>query len=121
VLGEVPPVRGDRLLLLRAVRNVIGNGLRHGGGRVEANVSTEGGRARVRILDRGPGVPLSLQPSLFQRFARADESRSTSGLGLGLSLARAIAEAHGGSLTLLPSPSGALFELSLPASAGAAT
>jgi two-component system heavy metal sensor histidine kinase CusS len=121
VLGEVPPVRGDRLLLLRAVSNVIGNGLRHGGGRVEATVSTEGARARVRILDRGPGVPLSLQPSLFQRFARADESRSTSGLGLGLSLARAITEAHGGTLTLLPSPSGALFELSLPACAGAAT
>lgn len=114
VLGEVPPVRGDRLLLLRAVSNLIGNGLRHGGGSVEANVSTVGGRARVRILDRGPGVPLSLQPSLFQRFARADESRSTSGLGLGLSIARAIAEAHGGTLQLLPSPSGALFELTLP-------
>jgi two-component system heavy metal sensor histidine kinase CusS len=114
ISGVAGPVRGERVLLVRALRNLFENGLRHGGGKVEVRLSTDGPRALVRIADRGPGVPDALRPLLFQRFARADEARSGGGLGLGLAIARAIAEAHGGALELIASERGAAFELAVP-------
>jgi signal transduction histidine kinase len=112
--GAAPHIEGDRVLLVRALRNLIENGLRHGGPSVRVRLQEHGGKAAVAVEDDGPGVPEQLRPVLFQRFARADESRSSGGIGLGLSLARAIAEAHGGTLELLPSARGAAFELLLP-------
>ena len=104
----------DRVLVVQALRNLLENGLRHGGGRVFVRTRRAGERACVRIEDRGSGIPPDLLPLLFHRFARADLARSDGGLGLGLSLARAIIEAHGGTLELVPSKSGAAFELELP-------
>ncbi len=115
VSGEAPPVLADRVLLGRALSNLIENGLRHGGGQVRVELSSAEGNARARVSDQGPGIPASLAPLLFERFAQGDPSRAGPGLGLGLSLARAIAVAHGGTLQHLPSPRGATFELSLPA------
>jgi len=46
-----------------ALRNLIENGLRHGGGKVEVRLSVHGPRAVVRIEDRGPGVPEALRPA----------------------------------------------------------
>ena len=112
--GAAPSLRGDRILLVRALRNLIENGLRHGGGQVRVRLREQDGRAAVRVDDDGPGIPERLRPLLFQRFARDDDARSSGGIGLGLSLARAIAEAHGGTLLLLPSARGASFELTLP-------
>ena len=115
ISGAAGPVRGDRVLLVRALRNLIENGLRHGGGKVDVRLSRHGASAVVRVEDRGPGVPEALQRVLFQRFSRADEARSGGGLGLGLAIARAIAEAHGGAVELRPSERGAAFELTVPA------
>lgn len=108
-------VRGDHVLLVRALRNLIDNGLRHGGGRVAVRFAqAQPGRARIEVEDFGPGIPPALQPHLFERFTRADPARSSGGgLGLGLAIARAIATAHGGSLELEPSAAGALFSLEL--------
>ena len=117
VSGSSGHVRGDHVLLVRALRNLIDNGLRHGGGQVSVRLCEAGsGRARIEVADSGPGIPAELRPKLFERFARADPARSSGGLGLGLAIARAIAKAHGGSLELKPSPSGALFELELSSS-----
>ncbi len=115
--GAAPPIEGDRVLLVRALRNLIENGLRHGGPSIRVRLREQDGKAAVAVEDDGPGVPERLRPVLFQRFARDDESRSSGGIGLGLSLARAIAEAHGGTLALLPSARGASFELALPRAA----
>lgn len=116
IVGQVRGVIGDRMLLLQAVRNVIDNGLRHGGGQVAVELGEEQGAVFVRVSDRGPGIAAGLRPLLFQRFARGDEARPSGGLGLGLAIARAIMEAHGGSLGLLAQADGAVFEFRWPAS-----
>jgi signal transduction histidine kinase len=78
----------------------------------------------LEVSDTGPGIPRELQPRIFDRFVRADTSRShaddtlTSGAGLGLSIARWIAEAHGGTLALARShETGTSFVLRLPGAA----
>ena len=67
----------------------------------------------VEIRDDGPGVPPALAARIFEPFFSTKNVGE--GTGLGLSLALGIAEAHGGSLTLIPVPSGACFRLTLPA------
>ena len=94
---------GDRVLLVRVLKNLIDNGLRHGGGRVSVEASLRDGRASAVVADEGPGISAALLPRLFERFARGDEARSGG-----------IAEAHGGTLELHESTRGARFELLLP-------
>ena len=85
----------------RALRNLIGNALRYGGG-AHVAVTREGALAIIRITDRGPGIPDSQIAGMLEPFTRGDPSRNseTGGAGLGLTLARAIAEQHGGTLAL---------------------
>ncbi len=70
----------------------------------------------VRIDDTGPGVPAEHLPHIFERFYRADSSRSGSGgSGLGLAIAQAIAEAHDGRIHARNrSGGGASFQLEVP-------
>jgi two-component system sensor histidine kinase BaeS len=75
--------------------------------------------AVMSIHDSGPGIPEAALPHIFERFFRADHSRSREegGSGLGLAIARQLAEAHGGSLTAANHPhGGAVFTLTLPLS-----
>ena len=75
---------------------------------------SSGGR-RLEVADRGPGVPADELPNLFERFHKADPSRSRGGSGLGLAIAREHAELLGGTLGAGSRPGGGLrFELSLP-------
>jgi signal transduction histidine kinase len=69
----------------------------------------------IEIRDSGPGVPLALSGRVFEPFFSTKEVGE--GTGLGLSIAMGIAEAHGGSLALVPTDTGACFRLSLPATA----
>ena len=75
----------------------------------------------MSITDTGPGIPVGLQPRIFERFFRADKARSRAendggGAGLGLSISRWIAEAHEGRLELTRSDSaGSTFTAYLPA------
>nr|WP_305888872.1 HAMP domain-containing sensor histidine kinase [Parvularcula maris] len=105
--------------LLRALRNLIDNALRHGGGK--ARLSTEAGGDEILLIveDRGRGLPETEAARLLRPFERGDRSRSsaTPGSGLGLSIAAAIAEAHGGCLELKPAAGGgtrALIRLKKP-------
>jgi two-component system heavy metal sensor histidine kinase CusS len=111
-------VEGNRPLLSRALENLLDNALRHARDQVTVTVAADGTTARVRVADDGPGISPDLVSSLFERFARGDRARSGEGFGLGLSISRAIAQAHGGTLELRPSSSGASFELALPETAG---
>jgi signal transduction histidine kinase len=104
----------EPVLLLRALKNLIENGLTHGGGEVEVRIDAEQGMGRVLVRDKGPGIDRALLPQLFQRFRRGDGSRSSHGVGLGLSLARALVEAQGGSVRALDAAPGATFELLVP-------
>lgn len=106
-------VTADPELLDRAVDNLLENAIQHGGTHARLVVRVRDGFASIEVADNGPGVPASLRPRLFERFATADASRSGGGTGLGLALAKAIAEAHHGSLHYLDGP-GARFRLELP-------
>jgi signal transduction histidine kinase len=85
----------------RALRNLIGNGLRYGEA-ARVSVLREDGHAIVRIEDRGPGIAEGEIAGMLEPFVRGEASRSreTGGAGLGLTLARAIAELLGGTLSL---------------------
>jgi two-component system, OmpR family, heavy metal sensor histidine kinase CusS len=114
-------VEGNRPLLSRALENLLDNAVRHARSQVTVTIATDGTTARIRVADDGPGISPELVSTLFERFARGDRARSGEGFGLGLSISRAIAQAHGGTLDLRPSSSGAVFELALPETAAGHT
>jgi len=111
------PVRGNREELRRLVRNLVENGVRHATGSMRLDVSLVDGRARLDVVDDGPGVPTEERERIFDRFHRADgaRARDSGGTGLGLAIARAIAERHGGQVRLDDSDRGAHFVVDLPA------
>jgi signal transduction histidine kinase len=95
---------GNPSLVRLALRNLLLNAHKHGGGAVECEVDG----ATVAVLDRGPGVPTELRERIFEPFYRPeghDEGRD-GGVGLGLALVREIAEHHGGSVACEPRPGG---------------
>ena len=96
--GRPAPVRGDRLLLSRAVHNLLLNACEASpeGGTVEVSVESGGAEARVEVLDRGPGLPAELAERVFEPYV----STKNRGSGLGLSLVRDIAAQHGGHVEL---------------------
>jgi signal transduction histidine kinase len=112
------PVQGSRDELRRLVRNLLDNALTHAVTSVRLTVSCDDHVARLDVQDDGPGVPQADRERVFDRFYRADASRSTAtgGTGLGLAIARAIAERHDGSLEIVGGDSGAHFVLLLPLS-----
>lgn len=120
----VPKIRGvwDPLRLEQIVANLISNAIKYApGAPIEISVGTREGKAEVSVKDRGPGIPVSDQSRIFERFERGDSAGQpkASGLGLGLFIANQIADAHGGSLMLKSDPSdpvmpGASFTLQLP-------
>jgi len=107
-------VRADSSLVHVLLANLVANAIdavsgRHGA-RIDIVVARDGNVAWVRVSDNGPGVPAELARSLFEPFVTGKPS----GTGIGLALSRKIAEAHGGSLVLLPDPGGASFLFTLP-------
>jgi two-component system OmpR family sensor kinase len=88
---------GDRLRLEQALGNLVENALRHGEGAVRLEARPVDGQVELHVRDEGAGLPPEFVPRAFQRFSRADESRTSGGAGLGLAIVDAIAEAHGGS------------------------
>ncbi|KPP94830.1 sensor histidine kinase [Erythrobacter sp. HL-111] len=100
----------------RALRNLVANAVRYGGG-ARVVLLREDGEAVLAVEDEGPGIPADRIEAMMQPFARGEASRNraTGGAGLGLTLARAIAEAEGGSLRLANRAGGGLrAELRFP-------
>jgi signal transduction histidine kinase/DNA-binding NarL/FixJ family response regulator len=106
----------DRPRVDQAVAALVSNALKFGPGKpVDVEVSRVGRLGRVRVRDRGIGIPEDQLERIFERFGRAVSSRSYGGLGLGLYLARRSAEAHGGrAWAETPEGGGACFTLELP-------
>jgi signal transduction histidine kinase len=79
----------------------------------------EAGSAKLRVADRGSGIPVGDEERIFDRFYRADPARSGEGTGLGLAIARSIAEAHGGTIRASSREGGgAVFEVVIPIAVG---
>ena len=84
-------------------------------GHVTVSVREDGDWVALEVSDTGVGIPEDQLPLIFDRFHRADPSRSEGGAGLGLSIARQIAESHGGQIRAKSTPgTGSMFTLLLP-------
>ena len=114
--GRPTSVSGDERLLRRAVRNLIENAQRYGGGEIEIVLATGAHGVEVQVCDRGPGVPDALRERIFEPFYRLPGHAETAGgVGLGLSLVKQIAERHGGRVRCEPREGGgSCFVLCLP-------
>src|SRR3954452_6020255 len=115
VEGDRPIVASDRRRLERILSNLIGNALEHGGGSATVRLVDDRNAFAVEVADRGPGIPSAQMGRVFDRFHKADPSRSAPGSGLGLAIARQHARALGGDITVASRPGeGAAFTLRIP-------
>jgi signal transduction histidine kinase len=114
-------LEGDTRMIQRMIANLIDNAIKYTdpGGKIEISLA-EGadGNRFIRVKDSGIGIKAGELPRIFERFYRADRSRSTAGTGLGLSLAKAIARSHGGEVAVDSRPGeGSTFTVTLPRTA----
>lgn len=117
VVPLVLDVSGDAGRLEQALSNLVANALRFTppGGHVRVEAREEAGQLLLSVHDTGPGLTAAQQVLVFERFYKADPSRSTDGTGLGLSIVRAIVEAHGGTVAVHSEEGqGSTFTLRLP-------
>jgi signal transduction histidine kinase len=118
--AEIPSdlyVNGDPHRLRQVVRNLVENAHRHAPGSpivIRAAARSAGG-VSLEVEDQGPGLEPSEATRVFERFARADRSRSSPGSGLGLAIAHSIVELHGGAIRAEPAvPRGCRIVVDLP-------
>ncbi|MDN3543422.1 HAMP domain-containing sensor histidine kinase [Kinneretia asaccharophila] len=123
--SELPPAQcqllGEERLLRRALRNLLENARRYGGGaEVLLELRRQGERLELRVNDRGPGVPPEMRERIFEPFFRLPgHAEQAGGVGLGLSLVKQIAERHQGRVRCeAREGGGSCFVLSLPGAGG---
>ena len=121
--GPAPVVQGDAQRLRQVFGNLVANALTHtpAGTAVVVRVATTESEAVVEVADSGPGIPEEDRVRVFERFFRADTSRTrtSGGSGLGLSIVAALVAAHGGTVAVDDTPGGgATIRVRLPLAAG---
>jgi two-component system, OmpR family, sensor kinase len=113
-------VTGDRDRLKQVFINLVANAIQYTpqGGEVFLSLERIGEQARIICRDTGPGIPAEDLPHIFERFYRAEKSRTrgkTTGFGLGLSIANWIVERHGGRIEVVSKEGqGTTFAIWLP-------
>ena len=114
-------VDGDPGRLHQVLVNLLANAGKHtpAGTTVTASASHADGGCVLRIADDGPGIPPELLPTVFERFARGDHSRSRAAgsTGLGLAIVAAVVASHRGTVELTSVPGATVFTVRLPATA----
>jgi two-component system heavy metal sensor histidine kinase CusS len=112
-------VAGDRLLLQRALGNLLSNAIRHtpGGETVHVRLKATDDTVTVDVENPGAPIPAGDLPKIFDRFFRVDPSRQRrgEGAGLGLAIVKSIIEVHGGTIQVASGDTGTRFTVTLPA------
>ncbi len=110
---------GDPMRIEQALQNLAANALKHTppDGMIRLGARRDTNRLILTVSDSGAGIPAEHLPHVFDRFYKADRSRSQSGSGLGLSIVKAIIERHGGTVAARSVPNvETTFEIVLPVS-----
>ena len=120
VHGELPPLEchGDAERLAQVVTNLLGNAIQYNeaNGEVRISARLQDGTVVLTVSDTGRGIAAVDLPRVFERFYRADQSRSSGQTGLGLAISKAIVEAHGGTIEVSSHMDvGTTFTVRLPA------
>lgn len=101
-------VHADRMMLRRAVSNLVSNAIRHSpdGERVDIVITQDDSAVNISVIDRGSGIANEHQARVFDRFYRVDASRArmSGGTGLGLAIVSSIAKLHGGNVSVESEP-----------------
>ncbi|BCJ45715.1 hypothetical protein GCM10010168_58650 [Actinoplanes ianthinogenes] len=119
-VGPLPEVCADPVLLRQVIDNLVGNAIKYTppgrAARIDITARTEeDGEVRVRIADRGIGIPDGEHAAVFDSFHRASNGTAHPGTGLGLAICRRIVERHGGHIDAGPNPGGGtIFSFTLP-------
>jgi two-component system heavy metal sensor histidine kinase CusS len=119
LIGE-GTVGGERLMIRRAISNLLSNAINHTprGGRINVRIEeADGGKVRLAVENTGDGIAAEHLPRLFDRFYRIDPSRhrSTEGAGLGLAITKSIARAHRGTVNAYSADGLTRIEILFPA------
>ena len=119
-LAHSVTIHADPDRLAQVLGNLLSNALRHTspGGTVTVSAATHGSTMEIAVADDGEGFTAEDRSRLFERFFRADSSRTreNSGSGIGLTISRALVDAHGGTMTAASEGPGrgATFTIRLP-------
>jgi len=119
-IGPLPTCVGDEDRLVQVFTNLVDNAIKHTpeNGFVNLVARSEGGFARIEIIDSGPGIPSEHLERIFERFYKIDGSRKGEGkpgTGLGLAIAQQIIQAHDGYIRVRSTiGEGSAFEVTLP-------
>jgi two-component system NtrC family sensor kinase len=117
--GNLPKVLGSPVRLRQVANNLIGNAYKYTprDGEIKVKALVEDGQVILQVSDSGPGIPLSDQPYIFDKFYRASNvGTETPGTGLGLAIVKSIVEAHGGRVWVESIVGqGSVFTVMLPA------
>ena len=117
--GEQVCMVGDRLMIRRALSNLVSNAIRYtpAGSSVTATLSVDLENAKICIWNAGEPIPSEHLAHIFDRFYRPDASRqrSSEGAGLGLAITKSIIEAHGGKISVQSNEKGTTFNVLAPA------
>ena len=122
VLGEAPPIPADRMLIQRAITNLVSNAIRHSVelGTVVIEIAAAGNLVSLEVTNEGQIIAPEHLERVFDRFFRADpgRSRDAGGSGLGLAIVRSIARIHHGSVSVRSGAGRTEFVLRLPMTPG---
>ncbi|WP_370100150.1 sensor histidine kinase [Streptacidiphilus sp. MAP12-20] len=120
--AEAAAVVGDEHRLHQVLVNLLANAGKHTpeGTTVTGSLAVEARWAVLTIADDGPGIPQELLPTVFERFARGDGSRSriAGSTGLGLAIVAAVVASHGGEVWVTSEPGETVFTVRLPLTEG---
>ncbi|MEM7113737.1 MAG: ATP-binding protein [Chloroflexota bacterium] len=120
-LNPTPDINADAGRLRQIISNLLNNALRHtpATGTITLTLQAQANQIEISVQDTGEGIAAEHLPHLFDRFYRADRSRSreTGGTGLGLAITKALVEAHGGTISVASEGErqGSCFAVTLPA------